>query len=221
MLVSGNSLVNFAGMAGEKSAEWLKQALAILGDFYRRFREGQEKKRSENRRKERREFKAIPIVLKDEVNEGSVRKPKKKPPPFQEQFELPQIGKGYMLPPVSLLDFPAGAQVKIDREALETNSIILQKKLADFGVDGEVVAVCILDDVVDGYSAVYTFFAPEMARQSVGSFMILALIARDRREGKAHVYLGYWIDGGKEMDYKARFRPLEAFGPKGWKRLPG
>jgi len=40
-----------------------------------------------------------------------------------------------------LLDPSDGEQFKIDKETLHANSLILQKKLADFGVEGEVVAV--------------------------------------------------------------------------------
>jgi S-DNA-T family DNA segregation ATPase FtsK/SpoIIIE len=39
------------------------------------------------------------------------------------------------------LDPPEGANLKLDTETLHANSLILQKKLADFGVEGEVVAV--------------------------------------------------------------------------------
>ena len=58
-----------------------------------------------------------------------------------EQFKLPEIGAGYKLPPPELLDPPEEQPFKIDKETLHANSIILQKKLADFGVEGEVVAV--------------------------------------------------------------------------------
>jgi S-DNA-T family DNA segregation ATPase FtsK/SpoIIIE len=46
------------------------------------------------------------------------------------------------LPPLDLLDPPDPNQlIKVDTNGLHANSLILQKKLADFGVDGEVVAV--------------------------------------------------------------------------------
>ncbi len=40
-----------------------------------------------------------------------------------------------------MLDPSEGEQFKIDKETLHANSLILQKKLEDFGVEGEVVAV--------------------------------------------------------------------------------
>ncbi len=50
-------------------------------------------------------------------------------------------GKQYTLPPVSLLDPPVRLAVKVDEDALLASSRILESKLADFGVDGKVVAV--------------------------------------------------------------------------------
>lgn len=46
--------------------------------------------------------------------------------------------------------------------------------------------------------------------------MILRLIGEARARGLPYLYLGYWIDGGAKMAYKARFRPLEMLGPDGW-----
>ncbi|HEX9880730.1 MAG TPA: DNA translocase FtsK 4TM domain-containing protein [Candidatus Binatia bacterium] len=107
-----------------------------------RLQERKEKLKSENKKRERREFKVPPILLKDESNGTAAPvKIKKKAPPTQEQFELPQISRGFSLPSLAFLDTPDGGQVKIDRGTLEANSLILQKKLTDFGIEGEVVAV--------------------------------------------------------------------------------
>ena len=82
------------------------------------------------------------------------------------------------------------------------------------------LAACLADWSSDGVSAVYSFFAPEAARRSLGSEMILRLIDVARNENLPYVYLGYWIQNSRKMAYKSRFRPLEAFGPAGWRPLP-
>jgi arginine-tRNA-protein transferase len=86
--------------------------------------------------------------------------------------------------------------------------------------DGTLVAAMLCDRIADGLSAVYSFFAPEQERRSLGSHMILDLIERARRAGLPHVYLGYWIANTPKMSYKVRFRPIEALGPTGWQLLP-
>jgi len=85
---------------------------------------------------------------------------------------------------------------------------------------GALVGACLLDRMVDGLSAVYSFFDPDApTRRSLGTYIVLWLIDQARAEGLSHVYLGYWIENSPKMTYKKRFRPLEAFGPEGWFRL--
>jgi S-DNA-T family DNA segregation ATPase FtsK/SpoIIIE len=63
------------------------------------------------------------------------------PPPKQEVFEFMQTGKGFRLPPVKLLDDPDPKPASLDGESLRMQSKLLEKKLEDFGVNGQVVAV--------------------------------------------------------------------------------
>lgn len=83
----------------------------------------------------------------------------------------------------------------------------------------ELVAVCLTDILVDGVSMVYSFFDPELTRDSLGSFIILDHIAIAREMGLPYVYLGYWVPGSPKMDYKARYRPLEIFHDGRWVEL--
>ena len=51
------------------------------------------------------------------------------------------------------------------------------------------------------------------------ALLVLALVEEARRRRLPFVYLGYWIADSAKMSYKARFRPLEALGPKGWQTI--
>ncbi|MCV0396348.1 MAG: arginyltransferase [Rhizobiaceae bacterium] len=84
--------------------------------------------------------------------------------------------------------------------------------------EGELLAVALSDKMADGMSMVYSFFNPDHADRSLGTFMILDHIERARAAGLPHVYLGYWVNGSRKMDYKVRFQPQEHLGPKGWER---
>jgi leucyl-tRNA---protein transferase len=91
---------------------------------------------------------------------------------------------------------------------------------SDFGGrGGDLLAVALTDILGDGLSMVYSFFEPEEARRSLGTFMILDHIARARRMGLPYVYLGYWVRGSRKMDYKGRFVPQERLKSEGWSRV--
>jgi leucyl-tRNA---protein transferase len=84
---------------------------------------------------------------------------------------------------------------------------------------GDLIAVALTDVLADGLSMVYSFFEPDEAARSLGTFMVLDHIARARRMGLAYVYLGYWVRGSRKMDYKSRFLPQERLTPDGWARV--
>ena len=84
---------------------------------------------------------------------------------------------------------------------------------------GELLAVALSDVLNDGLSMVYSFFDPEAAARSLGTFMILDHIARARSMSLPYVYLGYWVPGSRKMDYKGRFLPQERLMPSGWVRF--
>jgi arginine-tRNA-protein transferase len=84
---------------------------------------------------------------------------------------------------------------------------------------GELIGVALTDKMADGLSMVYSYFSPGHADRSLGTFMILDHISRARAAGLPHVYLGYWVNGSRKMNYKIRFQPQEHLGPKGWERF--
>jgi arginine-tRNA-protein transferase len=78
------------------------------------------------------------------------------------------------------------------------------------------VAVAVTDVVSDGVSAVYSFFDPELANRSLGSYCILTQIAYVDELGLDYVYLGYWIEHHKKMHYKTNFQPLQLYLDEKW-----
>jgi len=89
---------------------------------------------------------------------------------------------------------------------------------ADAEAPDRLLAVALSDVLSDGLSMVYSFFDPDAARRSLGTYMILDHIARTTAMARDHVYLGYWIEESPKMAYKSSFTPFERLGPEGWYR---
>lgn len=81
------------------------------------------------------------------------------------------------------------------------------------------LAVAMTDVIDDALSAVYTFFDPDQAMRGLGTLAVLRQIEWAKRDGRSHLYLGYWIAGHGKMDYKRNFKPLEGFDGRQWRRL--
>ncbi|MGC9269673.1 arginyltransferase [Acidiphilium sp.] len=78
------------------------------------------------------------------------------------------------------------------------------------------VGACLTDRMRDGLSAVYSFFAPELARRSLGTQSILWLVERAAELGLPYVYLGYWVPESPKMAYKSRFRRTQILSGGVW-----
>jgi leucyl-tRNA---protein transferase len=79
-------------------------------------------------------------------------------------------------------------------------------------------AVALCDLLSDGISMVYSFYDPNIEQLSLGTYMILEHVEYARTLGLPYLYLGYWINGSRKMNYKMRFQPQEQLGPNGWVR---
>ena len=85
--------------------------------------------------------------------------------------------------------------------------------------DDRLVGACLTDRLGDGLSAVYSFYAPELERRSLGTYTVLWLIERARALELPYVYLGYWVRESHKMAYKSRFRPAEVLAGAAWRVL--
>ncbi|WP_043689960.1 arginyltransferase [Luteimonas huabeiensis] len=92
-----------------------------------------------------------------------------------------------------------------------------QGRFLELRARGRLLAVAVTDLAPEALSAVYTFYDPDEAARGLGTLAILRQIEWGLRDGRRHLYLGYWIDGHRKMDYKRRFRPLERFDGRGWR----
>ncbi|MBI2997740.1 MAG: DNA translocase FtsK [Deltaproteobacteria bacterium] len=121
-----------------KSRKWVTASLRTM---MKQLEEWREKRKTENRKKKQQEYVPPPIILKEEVKDEPPPKPKKKSQPVQQEFPLPEIGLGYMLPSPSLLDLPDSGHVEIDKETLDAIGLRLKRKLEELGVEGQVKSV--------------------------------------------------------------------------------
>lgn len=119
---------------------------------------------------------------------------------------------------MTVLDY----SMMVEDSHVDTRVVEYRRRGIDSGITGrgtgDLVAVCLTDEMADGLSMVYSFYDPALRDRSLGTFMILEHIARARRMGLPYLYLGYWVEGSKKMDYKARFTPQERLMPAGWIR---
>jgi len=106
----------------------------------------------------------------------------------------------------------------VDTRVIEYRRRGIDSRITGRGT-GDLVAVCLTDEMSDGLSMVYSFYDPEEQHRSLGTFMILEHIRRARAMGVPYLYLGYWVEGSKKMGYKARFTPQERLEAPGWVRV--
>ena len=98
-------------------------------------------------------------------------------------------------------------------EETSVNTFILE-----YRISGVLVGTCVVDQMADGFSAVYSFFDPVHKSKSLGTQIVLNLILIAKQRSLPYVYLGYWINGSRKMSYKEKFQPLEYYDGKGWIR---
>ena len=119
---------------------------------------------------------------------------------------------------MSVLDYA----LMVEDSHVESGVVEYRRRGIDSAVsgrdEGDIIACTLTDVLSDGLSMVYSFFEPDEAHRSLGTFMILEHIWSAKKLGKPYVYLGYWVDGSPKMAYKARFKPQERLSQRGWVR---
>lgn len=83
----------------------------------------------------------------------------------------------------------------------------------------QLIGVSLTDVIHDGLSMVYSFYTPDLPRQSLGTYLILDHIEIAREAGLPYVYLGYWVPGSSKMGYKSKFSGLEVYAGGKWQDI--
>lgn len=84
----------------------------------------------------------------------------------------------------------------------------------------KLVGIGYVDRLPEGLSAIYFFHDPDERKRSLGTYNVLSVIRKAAEWHLPHVYLGYFVEGCRSLEYKARFRPNEVLGADGkWRML--
>jgi S-DNA-T family DNA segregation ATPase FtsK/SpoIIIE len=93
------------------------------------------------RRKKAERRREIKVTQERKEEAPEKKAPEKKAPAVQETFEFfKEIGP-YKLPDPSLLDNLEKKEMKVDKDSIQANASILEKKLKDYGIEGRVTEV--------------------------------------------------------------------------------
>ena len=170
-----------------------------------------------------KEFDAAPFRRVLQANEDLVGHARA-PVPTAEQYSL---FRAYLdtrhadggMADMTVLDYA----MMVEDSHVRTKLIEYRRRGPDSGITGRgsgpLVAVALTDALADGLSMVYSFYDPDARNRSLGTYLILDHIERAKKLGYSNVYLGYWVEGARKMDYKGRFRPQERLMPDGWTRV--
>lgn len=84
--------------------------------------------------------------------------------------------------------------------------------------NGKLASVLLYDQVENGLSGYSLFYDPGLkgSNLSLGTFAYLQMIQITKDHGMDHLYIGNWVKDGKHLDYKKRYKNLEALTDHGW-----
>ena len=89
----------------------------------------------------------------------------------------------------------------------------------EFRLNGQLLAVSIVDHLQTSLSAIYTFYDPDVSQRSLGIYCILWLIQEAKKEEVCYLHLGYWVRNCRKMNYKVEYRPVELYLSQKWRLL--
>ncbi|MBU3825641.1 MAG: arginyltransferase [Candidatus Oceanisphaera merdipullorum] len=92
----------------------------------------------------------------------------------------------------------------------------LSPTFIEFRLAKKLIAVAVTDTLSQSMSAMYTFFEPELAHRSLGTFAVLTQLKLAKDAAQNWLYLGYQVDECAKMNYKQQFRPHQRLSAGIW-----
>ena len=79
----------------------------------------------------------------------------------------------------------------------------------------KLVGVGYVDALPECLSAIYFYYDPDERERSLGTWNVVSVLAEAKRRRLPHLYLGYYVEGCRSLEYKANYEPNEVLGPDG------
>jgi S-DNA-T family DNA segregation ATPase FtsK/SpoIIIE len=121
----------------KRSWVFLKATGEQIKTVYLKRKERRQKAKKRSQRMKVKPRKGKPVAIKSSKKSPIKPAPKAK----QEVFDFMRTESGFQIPSLNFLDEPDSGAISADNENLRMQSKLLEKKLEDFGVRGQVVAV--------------------------------------------------------------------------------
>ena len=77
------------------------------------------------------------------------------------------------------------------------------------------IGVGYVDRLPTSMSAIYFYYDPEFRERSLGTFNVLCLLNDCALRELTYLYLGYYVEGCRSLEYKANFVPNQTLGSDG------
>lgn len=106
-------------------------------------------------------------------------------------------------------------KMRADYKEFILNSYVDSTLLEYRDQNNQLKMVSLIDISDDGISAVYTFYDPE-DKNSLGHYGILCQLDLCKVTSKPWLYLGYWVEGCRKLNYKLDYQPIEIFRDGAW-----
>jgi len=83
------------------------------------------------------------------------------------------------------------------------------------GDERKLVGVGYADRLPTSMSAIYFFYDPAVRERSLGTFNVLCLMRECALRKLTYLYLGYYVNGCRSLEYKGNFKPNQALAADG------